>query len=118
MSIKELNTITSIIRGYFLKEILGNDLFFCVTGTNLKGAKEMDETTTKFSYKALKEKKKKFVRYKEGAELYSMGLTKFQEIARESGAVYKIGNLCLVKTEILDDYLEAFRMDPRYGFYK
>ena len=30
MSIKELNTITSIIRGYFLKEILGNDLFFAL----------------------------------------------------------------------------------------
>ena len=27
---------------------------------------------------------KKFVRYQEGAELYSNGLTKFQELAREA----------------------------------
>ena len=35
---------------------------------------------------------KKFVRYQEGAELYSMGLTKFQELAKEAKAVYKIDN--------------------------
>ena len=28
---------------------------------------------------------KKFVRYQEGAELYSIGLTKFQELAKEAG---------------------------------
>ena len=33
---------------------------------------------------------KKFVRYQEGAELYSIGLTKFQELAKEAKAVYKI----------------------------
>ena len=27
---------------------------------------------------------KKFVRYREGAELYSMGLTKFQELAKDA----------------------------------
>ena len=27
---------------------------------------------------------KKFVRYQEGAELYSIGLTKFQELAKEA----------------------------------
>ena len=32
---------------------------------------------------------KKFVRYQEGAELYSIGLTKFQELAKEAKAVYK-----------------------------
>ena len=31
---------------------------------------------------------KKFVRYQEGAELYSIGLTKFQELAKEAKAVY------------------------------
>lgn len=29
---------------------------------------------------------KKFVRYQEGAELYSIGLTKFQELAKEAKA--------------------------------
>ena len=33
---------------------------------------------------------KKFVRYQEGAEKYSLGLTKFQELAKEAKAVYKI----------------------------
>ena len=32
---------------------------------------------------------KKFVRYQEGAELYSIGLTKFQELAKEAKAVYE-----------------------------
>ena len=34
------------------------------------------------------ERKKKYVRYQEGAELYSMGLNTFREIAREA-RVYK-----------------------------
>ena len=38
---------------------------------------------------------KKFVRYQEGAELYSIGLTKFQELAKEAKAVYKITRLLL-----------------------
>ena len=42
---------------------------------------------------------KEFVRYQEGAELYSIGLTKFQELAKEAKAVYKIdkvGTICVV----------------------
>ena len=41
---------------------------------------------------------KKFVRYQEGAELYSIGLKKFQELAKEAKAVYKIdkvGTICV-----------------------
>ena len=44
---------------------------------------------------------KKFVRYQEGAELYSIGLTKFQELAKEAKAVYKIDKVALVNCEIL-----------------
>ena len=33
-------------------------------------------------------KKKKYVRYSEGADLYSMGLHSFQEIAKEGKRVY------------------------------
>lgn len=36
---------------------------------------------------------KRFVRYKEGAELYSMCQTKFEEMAKEAGAVYKLNKL-------------------------
>jgi len=64
-----------------------------------------------YSYRKSREQKKKFVRYKEGAEMYSIGLTRFQEIAKRSGAVYKVGNMCLVNTEILDKYLEKYRVE-------
>lgn len=52
---------------------------------------------------------KKFVRYKEGAERYSIGMTKFQELAKEAGAVYKVDKLALVNCEIFEKFLETFR---------
>ena len=52
---------------------------------------------------------KKFVRYPEGAELYSMGIQSFMKLAKEAGAVYKIRNIALVNTELFENYLEAFR---------
>ena len=51
---------------------------------------------------------KKFVRYQEGAEKYSLGLTKFQELAKEAKAVYKIDKVALVNCEIFERYLETF----------
>ena len=53
---------------------------------------------------------KKFVRYQEGAELYSIGLTKFQELAKEAKAVYNIDKVALVNCEIFEKYLETFRI--------
>lgn len=60
--------------------------------------------------------KKKYVRYQEGAEMYSMGLSKFQQIAKDAkaaGAVYKIGksqgSTVLIRLDIFDDYMEQFR---------
>lgn len=50
---------------------------------------------------------KKFVRYQEGAEKYSMGLTKFTELAKEAKAVYKIDKVTLVNCEIFERYLET-----------
>lgn len=55
---------------------------------------------------------KKFVRYREGAELYSMCQRKFERIAKEAGACYKIDKMVLVNTEMIDRYLEAFRLPP------
>ena len=46
----------------------------------------MDEAG-RFSYKEARENKKKFIRYKEGVELYSIGISKFQEIAKAAGAI-------------------------------
>ena len=57
----------------------------------------------------LKYGKKKFVRYDEGAKLYSMGLHSFQELAREANAVYHVKRIVLVNTEVIDEYMENFR---------
>ncbi len=54
--------------------------------------------------------KKRFVRYAEGAKLYSIGMTKFQEMAKECGAVYKVNKMVLVNLDIFDQYLESFRI--------
>lgn len=62
----------------------------------------------------IKSGKKKWVRYGEGAELYSIGLHSFMHLAKEAGAVYHINRIVLVNTEKLDDYLETFCDDPRY----
>ena len=53
---------------------------------------------------------RKFVRYKEGAAMYGMGLSKFQELAKEAQATYKINQMVLVNLDILDEYLELFRV--------
>ena len=57
------------------------------------------------------EKKKKYVRYQEGAELYSMGLNTFREIAREAKATVRIKGIVLVNVEIFEEYLELFKED-------
>ena len=51
----------------------------------------------------------KFVRYQEGAERYSLGLTKFKELALEAGAIYKVGKIALVNCEIFEQHLELYR---------
>ncbi len=51
---------------------------------------------------------KKYVRYKEGAELYSIGLTKFQELAHEAHAVIKVDKIALVNCEKFEEFLESF----------
>ena len=67
--------------------------------------------------KLKKMNKKRFVRYKEGAEMYSMGLTKFQELAKDANACYKINQMVLVNLDILDEYIEGFRITED-TFYK
>ena len=49
--------------------------------------------------------------------MYSMCLSKFQELAKDAKACYKVGQLVLVNTEILDEYLETFRI-VEDDFYK
>ncbi len=51
---------------------------------------------------------KKFVSYKEGKDLYSMGLHSFEQLAKDAGAVYHFKRRVLVNTQKVDDYLENF----------
>ena len=50
----------------------------------------------------LKKQRKKFVRYEEGAELYSMGLHTFQQLAKDAGAIYKIKRMVLVNLDVIE----------------
>lgn len=57
------------------------------------------------------ERKKKYVRYQEGAEFYSMGVNIFREVARDAKATVRIKGIVLVSIEIFEEYLELFRED-------
>lgn len=59
--------------------------------------------------KLVRDRRKKFVRYEEGAKLYSMGFNTFQQLAKDAGAVYHVKRVVLVNLDIIDEYLEAFR---------
>lgn len=72
--------------------------------------KQMDNRTKKTN-------NKRFVRYPEGAEMYSMSLSKFQQLAKDAKACYKMNRLVLVNLDILDEYLETFHIEDE-EFYK
>ena len=55
--------------------------------------------------------RKRFVRYKEGAEIYSMCQSKCEKMAKEAKAIYKLDKLVLVNCDIFENYLETFRID-------
>lgn len=64
---------------------------------------------TRDDVKVTKESARRFVRYKEGAERYGLGLSKFQQMAIEAQATYKVGKAVLVNCELFERYLEKFR---------
>jgi hypothetical protein len=49
---------------------------------------------------------------KDGPKMYCMGQTKFRAIARDAGAIIKIGQTTLVDLDIFEKYLETFRVPP------
>ena len=59
--------------------------------------------------KILAGKKKKYVRYEEGAVLYSMGKNSFRQVAQDAHAIVWLKRIALVNVEVLDEYLESFR---------
>lgn len=54
---------------------------------------------------------KRFVRYEEGAEFYSLGIGTFERLAKEAGALYKINRIVLVNLDIVDEYMENYKYD-------
>lgn len=58
--------------------------------------------------KYLNERGRKLVNYKEGAELYLLGLHTFQKITKDAGAIYRLNGCVLINTEIIDEYMEMF----------
>ena len=65
--------------------------------------------TAKDVEKMMAGKRRRFVRLAQGAELYSMGLSSFRNIAREANATYRIRKIVLVDLDQIDAYLETFR---------
>lgn len=54
--------------------------------------------------------RKRCVRYKDGAEMYSICQSKFEKMAKEANATYKLDKVVLVDLDIFDKYLETFRV--------
>lgn len=57
---------------------------------------------------------KRFVRYKEGAEMYSISQSLFERLAKGTGACYKIGRAVIVDCQEFEKYLESYKMPPEY----
>lgn len=64
------------------------------------------------TYSDTKEVMKKYVNAAEGAAVYGISRSRIIDIAREAGAVYKVGMSALINTEIFEAYLEQFRENP------
>ena len=56
----------------------------------------------------VKAKKKKYVRYAEGAELFSLGLHTFQTLAKDAGAIRRVKGCVLVNLEKVEAFVESF----------
>lgn len=54
--------------------------------------------------------KKKWIRCKEGVEMYSMSRPTIMAIASDAGALYKINATVLINTETFENYMESFRV--------
>ena len=44
-----------------------------------------------------------------------MSQSKFARLAKDANAIYKINKLVLVNTDVLDEYLESFRIITNLG---
>lgn len=54
---------------------------------------------------------KKFRRYNDGADYYGMSKNSFMKIAKDAKAIHKVGKTVLINCEILEQYLDTFRLE-------
>ncbi len=52
---------------------------------------------------------KDFITLNEGVEYYGLGMKPFTRIAREAGAVYKIGKMVRIRRDLLEEYLRQIQ---------
>lgn len=55
-------------------------------------------------------RRKKFLRMAEAAQFYSIGKHTMERLAKEAEAIYKYDGVVLVNVEIVDRYLETFKL--------
>ena len=53
---------------------------------------------------------RKYIRYDEGMQRYGLGLSTFQEMAKEAKAIIKRDRIVLVDTEKFEAYLDSFSL--------
>ena len=53
---------------------------------------------------------KKYVRYHDGAKIFSMSQSEFNILAHDAEAIYKRGKMSLIKLDVVEKYLEYFRI--------
>lgn len=72
------------------------------------GNRDLQLLGAKMREKKTAPSRKIYVRYTDGAEMYSMSRHSFMKLAAEAGAVRKINRLSLVNTKIFEEYIESF----------
>lgn len=54
---------------------------------------------------------KNYVKYDEGARLYSMGRNSFIKLAKEARAIYKVKGIALVNIQKVNHYIEEYLVE-------
>lgn len=52
--------------------------------------------------------RKRFVRYRDGAEMYGMSERTFYDLVRDADALYRRHKMVLINVELVDEFLEFF----------
>lgn len=52
---------------------------------------------------------KDFITLKDGVEYYGLEMKPFTRVAREAGAVYKIGKMVRIRRDLLEEYLRQIQ---------